>query len=141
MGPASISSNSASILENTSIMDTQGVLAGSQENGVSNVFLGTLTVHTGSIAGQTTTFTIGPYDLNSGNTFTNNNLYDLDNNLDPGNPAGSDSLYASAAATTFSVSTAPVPEPSTLGLLAAAAATVLCLSRVRRKGLSGSPRC
>jgi hypothetical protein len=135
VGPANVSSNSASLLENNNIMDTEGVLAGPQQNGVSEVFLGTLTVHTGAIAGQTTTFTIGPYDVNSGNTFTNNNLYDLDNNLDPGNPPGADSLYASAAATTFSVSTVAVPEPGMIGLLAAGAAMLLCLLPARRKWL------
>jgi len=94
--------------------------------------MGTLTVHTGSIAGQTTTFTIGPYDLSTGNTYTNNNLYDLDNNLDPGNPTGSDGLYASAAATTFTLSTTPVPEPNTFALLAAGAAILACYGRVWR---------
>jgi hypothetical protein len=142
VGCGNVLPDSASVLESIYIFDTQGVLPGPQQNGVSEVFLGTLTVHTGSIAGQTTTFTIGPYDLNSGNTYTNNNLYNLDNNLDRGNPTGSDNLYASAAATTFSISTAPVPEPSTIGLLAAGAATLVCLLSVwrKRRGL-GPNRC
>jgi hypothetical protein len=135
VGPVNVSSASASLLENNNLMDTEGVLAGPQQNGVSEVFLGTLTVHTGAIAGQTTTFTVGPYDVNSGNTFTNNNLYDLDDNLDPGNPLGADSLYASAAATTFSVSTAAVPEPGMIELLAVGAVILIPGWSIRRKRL------
>ncbi len=124
VGPADISSDLASILENVAITDPLGVLPRPQEDGVSDVLLGTLTIHTGAAPDQTTTFTIGPYDPNSGNTYTNNSLYDLDNNLDPGNPTGSATLYASAAATNFSVTT--VPEPSTISLLTAMT-LVLCL--------------
>ena len=53
--PPVYTSNSASLLE-ARLCLTQGVLAGSQQNGVSAVFLGTLTVQAGSIPGQTTDF-------------------------------------------------------------------------------------
>jgi hypothetical protein len=133
VGPASVSGTSASLLESTSITATQGVAAGPQSGGISDVFLGTLTVHTGTVAGQTTTFTIGPYSASSGNTFTNTNGYDLDNNLDPGNPAGSNSLYNSAAATTFDIETSAVPEPGTLALSAAGVLLAGVYYGVRRR--------
>jgi hypothetical protein len=136
VGPASVSGASASLLESTSITASQGVAAGPQSGGISDVFLGTLTVHTGAIAGQTTTFTIGPYSTTSGNTFTNNNGYDLDNNLDPGNPAGSSGLYSSAAATTFDIETSAVPEPGALALSAAGVLLAGVYYRGRRRAVA-----
>jgi hypothetical protein len=93
--------------------DLTGVMAGSQTNGVSEVYLGTVTFHATSIAGQAATFSAGVADPSDGSTFTNDNDYDLDNNSDPFNPAGASSLYFSAASTNFSVTTS-VPEPSSL---------------------------
>ena len=136
VGPASVSAASASLLENNNFIDTQGVMPGPQENGISYVLLGTLTIRAGAVGGQTTDFTIGPYDASSGNTFTTTSLYDLDSNLDPNNPAGSASLYESAAATTFSVTTASnpaVPEPCTAGAFAAIVAMLACRSMRRKR--------
>lgn len=122
IGPAP-TSTAAAIVEYTS--SVAGVMAGSQENGVSELYLGTVTIHTGSSVGQTTEFTVNPYALDSGNTYTNASNYDLDNNLDGGDYSN---LYASAAATMFAVTT--TPEPATVALLTLGA---LRLLRRRRR--------
>jgi hypothetical protein len=132
----SFTSTSASILENTGL-DSDGVAAGPQVGVVSEVLLGTLTVHAGSLPGQSTTFTVGPYAPDSGNTYTFNNFYDLDNNSDPFNPEGSESLYSSAAPTTFTVTTtdvtSAVPEPSSLVALCGFGAMGLFFAACRRR--------
>jgi hypothetical protein len=128
---AQSTSSTASILENVDITDSAGVGANSLGNGVSEVLLGTLSLQASSFGGQTTVFTVGPFDLSGGNTFTNDSGYDLDNNADVGNPSGSSSLYNSAASTTFSIATATaVPEPASLSLLAVG--SVVLLGRHRR---------
>ena len=93
------------------------------------MFLGTLTVQAGSVAGETTQFTIGP---NGENTFTYSTPLDLDNNLDSTNPPGSEYVFASATQTTFDVKA--VPEPSTMTLLATGLAALCVYRRARRKG-------
>jgi hypothetical protein len=98
--------------------DMVGVGSGTQSNGVSQVYLGTVTIQGGSAAGITTTFSAQEAG-NMGSTFTNDSTYDLDDNADPNNPAGATSLYNSAAATLFTITTLPVPEPASLSLLAA----------------------
>ena len=120
---------SATITESTDPFpfgtDTVGVEAGPQAAGVSYVFLGSVSLQASSTAGETTVFTVGVADPNMGSTFTNDSSYDLDNNADPGNPAGASSLYNSAAGTTFSVTTtAAVPEPLSMSMLAAASLLV-----------------
>jgi hypothetical protein len=107
---------SAALLEQISFSDSNGVAAVSQGGGVSTVYLGTLALQASSTPDQTTTFTVGVYDPKQGNTVTFNSGYDLDNNEDPMNPPGASSLYSSAAATNFSITTS-VPEPAALSLL------------------------
>lgn len=124
----SYTSTSGAVLEQVNFSDSDGVAAGAQSNGVSDVFLATLTLHASSTPGQTTTFIVGAYDPNNGNTVTFNSGYDLDNNSDPLNPPGASELYSSAAPTDFSVTTA-VPEPATTLLLV----TVSGLMLARRK--------
>jgi hypothetical protein len=103
-------SSSAKLLEQLNFSDSDGVAAVPQGAGVSNVFLGTLSIQASPTPGQTTVFTIGAYDPDNGNTVTFLSGYDLDNNADPFNPADASTLYSSAAPTNFSVTTA-VPEP------------------------------
>jgi hypothetical protein len=117
--------------------DLTGVVAGSQSNGVSQVFLGTVTFHASSLAGQTTTFTAGVADPSVGSTFTNDNNYDLDNNSDTFNPAGASSLYFSAASTNFDVTTS-VPEPTSLSIFGVAG--LFLVRRTRRRQRFESPR-
>jgi hypothetical protein len=137
VGPSTVTPTSASIVENTDFLDSVGVAAGPQVGGVSDVLLGTLTVHTGSLSAQTTTFTVGPLTSDPGNTLTFTNFYDLDNNADPGNPEGSDSLYSSAASTTFTVTTTgaavAVPEPSSFVALCGLGALGLLIATRRRR--------
>ena len=120
------SPNSATITENTDGFpfgsDLVGVEAGAQVNGVSQVLLGTITIHASSAPGQTTVYTADLADPASGSTLTNDSAYDLDNNSDPLNPAGSDTLYSSAAPTNFTITT--TPEPTSLALLALTALTL-----------------
>jgi hypothetical protein len=113
------SSSSATITESTDPppfgSDVIGVEAGTQANGVSEVFLGTVTIHASLIGGQSTAFSVGIADPSLGTTFTNDNSYDLDNNADPLDPSDSQRLYNSSAETAFTVTTA-VPEPAALTL-------------------------
>jgi hypothetical protein len=109
---------SAALLEQIEFSDSNGVAAASQGGGVSAVYLGTLVLQASSTPDQTTTFTVGVYDPNNGNTVTFNSGYDLDNNADPLNPAGASTLYSSAASTNFSVTTgASLPEPASISVL------------------------
>jgi hypothetical protein len=102
------------------------VMPGPQDAaGISSVFLGDLTVHTGGVAGQTTRFTVGSMGVSDVTATTLSN-YDLDTTL-PG-------TYYGAAGTKFDVETSDVPEPGTLAL-SATGAVVLCIySRLRRRG-------
>lgn len=127
-------SGSAALLEQVGFSDSDGVAAGPQNDGVSEVFLGTLALQASSNSGETTTFTIGAYDPNNGNTVTFDIGYDLDNNADPLNPAGASDLYFSAASTDFSVTTSSVPEPASLSFLF----TVSGLMLVRMHRLVGA---
>jgi hypothetical protein len=95
--------------------DLVGVAAGTQTAGVSDVFLGFITIHTSSTPGVSSTFSVATTDATIGATFTNDNAYDLDNNASVTNPPDAASLYSNAQATTFTVSTNPVPEPMALG--------------------------
>ena len=116
---------SAYVLEYIDITDPDGVATGPQVDGIADVLLGYVTVHTGSIGGQTTTFNVGLYDPNTGNTFSNLNLYNLDDNTDPLNPADATRLYNSAVGTSFTVTTSAVPEPGSLVLLAVGGISLL----------------
>lgn len=122
----SFTSTSAALQESLNFTDGDGVAAGAQVNGVSTVFLGILSLQASSTPGQTTTFTLGVYDPDNGNSVTFDSGYDLDNNADPLNPAGAGDLYSSAASTNFSITTA-LPEPTTALLL-----VVLALPLLRR---------
>ncbi len=127
----SFASSSAAILEqvNTFPPDSDGVAAGPQINGISSVFLGTLTLAATPTPGQTTTFTVGRYDPVSGNSVTYTNGYDLDDNADPLGPPDAATLYNDAAPTNFSIITS-VPEPASISLIALSAA--LLASRRRQ---------
>lgn len=131
---ATVNANSATITENTDGVpfgsDIVGVEAGPQVNGVSQVFLGTVTIHASSVPGQTTVFTAGVANPDFGSTLTNDSAYDLDDNSDPLNPAGSGTLYSSAAPTNFRITT--TPEPTSLALFALAA-----LALTKRPGREG----
>lgn len=122
------SPNSATITENTDGFpigsDFVGVEAGPQVNGVSQVLLGTITIHASALSGQTTVYTADVADPANGSTLTNDSAYDLDNNADLLNPAGAQSLYSSAAPTNFSITT--TPEPTSLALFAL---TLLALAK------------
>ena len=122
-------SSAAAVLEQVNFSDSHGVAPGSQTNGVSDAFLGTLSLQASSTPGQTTTFTVGVYDPSNGNTVTFDNGYDLDNNADPLNPAGASTLYSSATPTNFSVTTSSVPEPASLSLLIASGLTLIARPR------------
>jgi hypothetical protein len=127
-----LTASAASVLESVNINDAVGVEPTPLGNGSVEVLLGTITLHASPAGNQTTTFTLAPYARSSGNTYTNDNLYDLDNNADPANPPGSSSLYLSAASTTFTLTTAPVipdPTPTPLTLLPL---TALATRRPRR---------
>jgi hypothetical protein len=126
--------SSAAVLEQLNFSDSDGVAAGPQTNGVSDVFLGTLTLQASSTPGQTTTFTIGAYDPSNGNTVTFDSGYDLDNNADPLNPSGAADLYSSAAPTDFSVTTSSVPEPASLSMLMASGLMLLRGRRITGRG-------
>jgi hypothetical protein len=121
----SFTGSSAAVLEQLNFSDSDGVAAGTQTNGVSNVLLGTLTLQASSNPGQTTTFTVGAYDPSNGNTVTFANGYDLDNNADPLNPPDASTLYSSVASTNFSVTTSSVPEPASLAVFAVAGIMML----------------
>ena len=129
--------SSATITESTDPFpfgsDLVGVEAGPQIHGVSEVYLGSITIEGGALVGQESTFSVGDVSTSFGSTFTNNNGYDLDNNLDPLNPAGASSLYSSAAATLFSVTTIAVPEPASLSFLTCAG--ILLSLRFHRRGI------
>jgi hypothetical protein len=117
---ASWTSSTASVAEST--LPKEGVTAAASQNGVSAVYLGTVTFQAGATNGQMSAFQIGA-NSTLGPTATNLSDYDLDNNLDPSNPAGSSGLYNSATATILDIQTADVPEPGALAL--SAAGTVL----------------
>ena len=68
-----------------------------QNDGVSEVFLGYLTIQAGLEPGETTVFSVSSSDPINGATFTNDSSYNLDNSDDPNNPPGASSLYYSAA--------------------------------------------
>jgi len=120
------SPNSATITENTDGFpfgsDFVGVEAGPQVNGVSEVLLGTITIHASSLPGQKTIYTADLADPASGSTLTNDNAYDLDDNSDFLNPPDAQSLYNSAAPTNFTITT--TPEPTSLALFGLAALTL-----------------
>jgi hypothetical protein len=86
-------------------------------------FLGTVNVQAGADAG-TTSFTIDGFQ---DNTLTFNDGFDLD-----ASSAGPPT-YVGAGPTTFTVQTAAVPEPSTLGLLGLGAMSILAPRRRARK--------
>ncbi len=105
--------------------DFVGVGAGPQVSGVSEVFLGVITIHASSLPGQTTVFTAGVANPAIPTTTTNDNTYDLDDSSDFLNPPDAQSLYNSAAPTNFSViTTSPTPEPTSLALFGLAALTL-----------------
>lgn len=105
--------------------DFVGVEAGPQVNGVSEVFLGVITIHASSLPGQTTVFTADVANPAVPNTYTNDNAYDLDDNGDFLNPPDAPGLYNSAAPTNFSViTTGSTPEPTSLALFGLAALTL-----------------
>ena len=82
-------SSTASVAEST--LPKEGVTAGASQNGVSAVFLGTVTFQAGATNGQMTTFR-SARSIDFGQTSTNLSGYDLDNNADPSNPSGSSCL-------------------------------------------------
>jgi hypothetical protein len=116
---ATFTATSASISESTDPdpfgPDLVGVAAGPQTLGVSNVFLGSITLTTGPVGGVSTRFTVGTNDPLLGATFTNDNSYNLDNTADPLNPAGAASLYSNSTPSTFTITTNAVPEPTIFG--------------------------
>jgi hypothetical protein len=130
---ATFTTTSATISESTNSEpfgnDLVGVAAGAQTAGVSKVFLGSVTITTGSVGGVTSTFQITTSEPLTGDTFTNDNGYNLDNAASLTNPPGAASLYSNAQPTTFTVTTNAVPEPAT----AAGVVVLLSLAR-RRKG-------
>jgi hypothetical protein len=131
-GDQTFTNVSAALLEQVNFTDSDGVLAETQSNGVSELLLGTLELQASSDPGQTTTFTIAAYDPNNGNTVTFNNGYDLDNNADPLHPTGASDLYSSAAPTNFSVTTSVVPEPVSSVFLFTSSFMLLCRHRQAR---------
>jgi hypothetical protein len=125
---SSNTNTTAGLLEQ--VLTNPGVLADSQSGGVANVFLGTLMLQASSTPGQTTTFTLGAYDPNNGNTVTYNSNYDLDNNADVLSPPDAASLYSDATPTNFTVTTSSaVPEPASVSLLVAGALLLIRRSR------------
>lgn len=121
---------SAAILEQVNSSDP-GVAAGPETNGVSSVFLGTLTLKATANPGQTTTFTVGRYDPVSGNSVTYTSGYDLDDNADPFDPPDAASLYNDAAPTNFSIVTS-LPEPASVSLVVIPGLLVTARRRQRR---------
>jgi hypothetical protein len=118
---ATFTAATAMISESTDLdpfgSDLVGVKAGPQTAGISDVFLGAVTIHTSSFGGVSTTFTVGTTDSTIGATFTNDNAYSLDNNAAVTNAAGASSFYSNAQSTTFTVTTSSVPEPATLSFI------------------------
>jgi hypothetical protein len=127
---ATFTATDASISESTDPApfgtDLVGVAAGPQTNGVSQVLLGTITIHTGATGGVSSTFTVATTDAEVGATFTNDNGYDLDNTAYPFNPAGAAALYSDAQPGAFTVTTSATPEPASLSVI-----FLLCLSMSR----------
>jgi hypothetical protein len=107
--PLTFPSSFASISDLLSPYDSNGVEASVfPSTGVSEVFLGTLTLQAGNTPGQTTEFTLAPLPENFdggyiGNTFTYSSNYDLDSNSDP--YFGGGNLYNNATSSTFDITT------------------------------------
>jgi hypothetical protein len=116
VGTVSESSNAADVIDLLS-----APVVGS---GFSGVLLGTATINVGPV-GTTSTFEVGPAD----GSFTNDSVYDLDDNT------GNESLYTSAAPTTFSVTaTSAVPEPTSGAMI------MIVLASALRRGRSAHRR-
>jgi hypothetical protein len=122
-GPSAYFTETASevaFTESVSLQSTTGVAPTSVSAGLNQIYLGTLTIQAGSLAGETTDFTLGPIVAHHGNTLTNDNFYDLDqtdNGGTPGSASGQVPAYNGATSTAFTVTTS-TPEPSSLPLLA-----------------------
>ena len=114
--------------------DAEGVqvTAGSQSDGISFIYLGSVTIQASSIPCETTVFSVTNTDPTIGSTVTNDNYYNLDNSSDPLNPGDAASLYFGTAATNFTITTSSVPEPTTVGLLALG--LPLLFRRARNRG-------
>ena len=118
------SGTSAIITESTDPVpfgtDIEGVqaTAGSQSDGISFIYLGSVTIQASPNPGETTVFTVTSTDPAISSTVTNDYCYNLDNSNDPYNPEGAASLYYGTAGTNFTITTSSVPEPTTIGLLA-----------------------
>lgn len=112
----------------------QGALPGPQVDGVSSIYLGSVTFQASSIFGDTTTFELSGTDpIQIGSSVTNSNFYNMDDPTNFQNPPDAASLYTGAATSTLTVSA--VPEPAVIGFLAAATPVLLRRTRNRRPRL------
>jgi len=118
---ADITANSATVPPGPSGTTAGGSVVTNGSTTTTEVFLGTVTIGVGATANATYTVEgfnkapAGTFDAGTyGNTLTATNLYDLDSSNN--NDGGGGAVYNGTTAMTFTISTAAVPEPSSMVL-------------------------